>query len=193
MLSGDTIKYQYVLMRACMRRNESEPEAGVDSDRTSHKFVEESMALQSREALFNHAHCTARPHQRLNRLLCTFRVIRPSITTHLTSPELVTFTIAASRRKLRWRIARRRRAVSYGVRNFCWRFHVAVARWKHRLEKKNWQDAERCFRTSRRRLQEARKRGGISDGREIWRPDYALKYIIFKSKLVKIFNTKMIK
>jgi len=129
MLSRDTIKYQYVLMRACTRRNESEPEAGVDSDRTSRKFVEESMALQSREALFNHAHCTARSHQYLKRLLCTFRVIRPSITTHLTSPELVvTFTIAASRRKLRRRIARRRRAVSYGVRNFCWRFHIAVAR-----------------------------------------------------------------
>lgn len=110
---------------------------GVDSDRASRKFVEESMALQNREAPFNRAHCTARPRQRLNRPPCTFRVIRPGITTHLTSPELVvTFTIAASRRKLRRCIARRRRAVSYGVRNFCWRFRVAVARWKHRPGKK---------------------------------------------------------
>lgn len=115
----------------------NELEAGVDSDRTSRKFVEESMALQNREAPFNRAHCTARPRQRLNRLPCTFRVIRPGITTHLTSPELVvTFTIAASRRKLRRRIARRGRAVSYGARNFCRRFRVAVARWKHRPEKK---------------------------------------------------------
>lgn len=110
-------------------QRERELEAGVDSDRTSRKFVEESMALQNREAPFNRAHCTARSRQRLNRPPCTFWVIRPGITTHLTSPELVvTFTIAASRRKLRRRIARRRRAVSYGVRNFCWRFRVAVAR-----------------------------------------------------------------
>lgn len=86
------------------------------------------MALQNREALFNCAHCTARPRQRLNHPPCTSRVIRPGITTHLTSPELVTFTIATSRRKLRRCIALRGRAVSYGVRNFCRRFRVVVAR-----------------------------------------------------------------
>ena len=39
-------------------QRERELEAGVDSDRTSRKFVEESMALQNREAPFNRAHCT---------------------------------------------------------------------------------------------------------------------------------------
>lgn len=133
----DTIKHQYVLTRACTRRNGNELEAGVDSDRTSRKFKKESIALQNREAPFNRAHCTSTLRQRLNRLPCTFRVIRPGITTHLTSPELVvTFTIAASRHKLRRRIARRRRTVNYGVRNFCRRFRVTVVRWKHRPEKK---------------------------------------------------------